>query len=366
MVKIVITGASGNVGTGLLRALAADSSEHEVVGVCRRPPEAVPPYDSVRWQSCDLAADDAPDVLDEVLRDVDAVVHLAWMFQPVRDGARMQRTNFKGTSAVLSAARRAGVPQIVHCSSISAYAPTSAAPVTEQAATSGVPGSAYGEGKAEAEALVARFAEDNPDIAVATIRPTLVAQAAASASFLALFFDPLVPRQLFSLLRRGKIPLVPLPSQLKVQLVHSDDVGDAIVRILRTRARGPFNIAADTLTTHDLAAAAGGRPLPVPTGVMRAMVRLLWRARVLHMSPGWFDVGTRSPLIDTSRAREELGWTPRTSSTACAREQLSGIADATHLPSPVLRRDRFKTERRNSRSAADRRQLRAKAATTPL
>lgn len=346
----MITGASGNVGTGLIRALAADSPDHEVVGLCRRPPRAVAPYDSVRWQSCDLAADDAPDVLDEVMRGADAVVHLAWMFQPVRDGTRLQRTNFKGTSAVLAVARRAGVPQVVHCSSIAAYAPTSAAPVTEQAATTGIPFSSYGEGKSEAESMVARFAADNPDIAVATIRPTLVAQAGASASFLALFFDPLVPRQLFSLLRRGKIPLLPLPADLKVQLVHADDVGDALVRILRTRARGPFNIAADTLTVQDLAAAAGARAVPVPVGLVRSLVGVLWRLRALHMSPGWFDVGTRAPLIDTSRAREELGWTPRVSSTACAREQIAGIADAADLPSPVLRRDRFKTERRISRS----------------
>jgi nucleoside-diphosphate-sugar epimerase len=282
------------------------------------------------------------------------------MFQPVRDGTRLQRTNFKGTSAVLGAARRAGVPQIVHGSSIAAYSPTSAVPVTEQAATAGVPGSAYGEGKSEVEAVLARFAEDNPDIAVATIRPTLVAQAGASASFLALFFDPLVPRQLFSLLRRNRIPLLPLPSRLKVQLVHADDVGDAIVRILRTRARGPFNIAADTLTMGDLAAAAGARALPVPVGFMRLLVSALWRVRALHMSPGWFDVGTRSPLIDTSRAREELGWTPRTTSAACAREQIAGIADATHLPSPVLRRDRFKTERRVSRTASRAPEHRAK------
>jgi len=348
MVKIVITGASGNVGTGLIRALAADGPGHEVVGVCRRPPGTVAPYDSVTWQSCDLASDEAPDVLEEVMRCADAVVHLAWMFQPVRDGTRLQRTNFKGTAAVLRAARRAGVPHVVHGSSIAAYAPAPTSTVREDAPTTGITGSAYGEGKSEAESELARFAEENPDIAVAMVRPTLVTQAGASASFLALFFDPLVPRQLFGLLRRGLIPVLPLPSPLRVQLVHADDVGDAIVRILRTRARGPFNIAADTLELNDLASAAGARGLPVPASLFKAVVGVLWRLRVLHMSPGWFDVGTRSPLIDTTRAREELGWAPRKSSADCAREQMGGIADAAALPSPALRRDRFKTEPRGS------------------
>ncbi|MCG8922070.1 NAD-dependent epimerase/dehydratase family protein [Lentzea sp. CC55] len=344
MVKVVITGASGNVGTGLVRALAADSPDHEIVGVCRRPPPAVAPYDSVTWQACDLAADDAPDVLEDVMRGADAVVHLAWMFQPVRDGARLQRTNFKGTAAVLRAARRAGVPHVVHASSIAAYGSAPASTVSEEAPTTGIAGSAYGEGKSEVEAEVARFAAENPDIAVAVVRPALVAQAGASASFLALFLDPVVPRQVFGLMRRGRLPLLPLPSPLRVQLVHADDVGDAIVRILHRRARGPFNVAADALELDDLAAAAGARAVPVPVRAVKAVVSALWRLRALHMSPGWFDVGTKSPLIDTTRAREELGWAPRKTSAECAREQIGGIADATALPSPVLRRDRFKTE----------------------
>jgi nucleoside-diphosphate-sugar epimerase len=107
MVKVVITGASGNVGTGLVRALAADDSEHEVVGVCLRPPGTVAPYGSMTWQSCDLASGTAPDVLDDVMRGADAVVHLAWMFQPVRDGTRLHRTNFKGTTSPLIDTTRA-------------------------------------------------------------------------------------------------------------------------------------------------------------------------------------------------------------------------------------------------------------------
>ncbi|ANZ41650.1 hypothetical protein BBK82_42590 [Lentzea guizhouensis] len=301
--KIVITGASGNVGTGLLRALAADDADHEVIGICRRPPRAVPPYAGVRWIACDLASDTAPDVLEEAMRGAGAVVHMAWMFQPVREGERLQRTNFKGTTAVLRAARRAGVPHVVHGSSIAAYAPASA-PVDENAATTGIPGSTYGAGKSEIESELTRFAAENPDIAVAAVRPTLVAQPGASASFLALFLDPLVPRRLFGLLRRGMIPLLPLPSSLQVQLVDADDVGDAIVRILHARARGAFNLASDTLELTDLAATAGARPLPVPAGIAR----------------------------------------PRKSSAACARDQIAGLAEAAALPSPALRRDRFRTE----------------------
>ncbi|MFI9012223.1 NAD-dependent epimerase/dehydratase family protein [Actinosynnema sp. NPDC053489] len=346
--KVVITGASGNVGTGVLRALAADGG-HEVVGICRRPPAPGPPFDGVRWHACDLGGDNAHDVLGEALAGADAVVHAAWMFQPIRQGERLHRTNQTGTATVVEAARRAGVPHVVHTSSIAAYAPGGDGPVPETWPTTGVPGSVYGVGKAEVEAALRRFVAENPGTAVAVVRPTLVAQSAASASFLALFFDPLVPGWLIRQVREGRVPLLPLPAGMRVQLVHADDVGDAVVRILRRRAAGAFNLAADTLTTADLAGVAGARAVPVPAAAMRAAVGLLWRARALGMSPGWFDVGTRSPLVDTTRAREELGWSPRFDSLDCAREQLAGLAGGTPGPSPALRRDRLVEDRRAAR-----------------
>jgi len=343
-VKIVITGASGNVGAGVLRALAADDGDHRVVGICRRPPDQVPPFDKVAWHACDLGEENARDVLDEVMTGADAVVHLAWMFQPIRQGQRLHRTNHKGTAAVLEAARRAGVPHVVHASSIGVYAPAGQQPVDESWPATGVPGSVYGAGKAEVEAVLNRFAEDNPGTAVAVIRPTLVAQSAASASFLALFFDPLVPQWLIRLVRDGRIPLLPLPAGMRVQLVHADDVGDAVVRILHRRATGAFNLAADTLTAADLAGVACARAVPVPATAMRTGVGLLWRLGAIGMSPGWFDVGTRSPLVDTSRARTELGWSPRVDSAGCAREQLAGLAEGTPGPSRALSRDRFRED----------------------
>lgn len=340
--RIVITGASGNVGTGVLRALATDREEHEVVGVCRRPPDPVPPYDAAAWRSCDLADSAAPDLLDEAFAGADAVVHLAWMLQPSRHGELVHRTNYKGTVAVLEAARRAGVPHVVHMSSIAAYAPAGPEPVTEDRPTTGVPGSRYGQGKAEVEAVLRRFAADHPGVAVTVVRPALVAQREASASFHALFFAPITPRRLVGLVRSGRLPVLPLPAGLRVQLVHADDVGDAVVRILRRRARGAFNLAADTLTARDLARLVGARLLPVPPGLMRAAVGVLWRLHAIGMSPGWFDVGTRSPLVDTGRAGAELGWAARTSSADAARELLAGLADGAEGGSPVLHRDRLR------------------------
>jgi nucleoside-diphosphate-sugar epimerase len=79
---VVVTGASGNVGTSVVRALAAEPDVREIVGLVRRLPAWHPP--KVRWVQADVARDD----LSAHVEGAGAVIHLAWLIQPSRDGAR--------------------------------------------------------------------------------------------------------------------------------------------------------------------------------------------------------------------------------------------------------------------------------------
>ncbi len=106
--RIVITGASGNAGTALLSRLVA-SGGHELVGVSRRRPPAVLPYDSAESLCVDLGADGARSALRPVLTGADAVVHVAGLIQPSRRPQDMHRVNQQGTGAVTDAAIAAGV-----------------------------------------------------------------------------------------------------------------------------------------------------------------------------------------------------------------------------------------------------------------
>src|ERR1700712_4115236 len=117
--RIVITGASGNVGTALLRALPA---EHDVVGVVRRPPPPHGVYQRVDWRAVDLTDPDAVSTLPAVLDGADVVVHLAWGFQPTRDTDYLNRLGVGGTSAVLQAAHSNDVGHMIHMSSVGTYA----------------------------------------------------------------------------------------------------------------------------------------------------------------------------------------------------------------------------------------------------
>ena len=126
---VAVTGASGNLGTALLRRLTAPGSGvAEVRGLARRQPPDTAPYDGVRWHLADLGSVDSAEVLPGFLDGVDAVVHLAWALQPGRRPDDLRRVNVGGTGRVVRAAAEAGVAHVVHMSSLGAYAPGAVGP----------------------------------------------------------------------------------------------------------------------------------------------------------------------------------------------------------------------------------------------
>src|SRR5690349_6823865 len=141
--KIVVTGATRNVGTSVIRALAADEQVSEIVGLARRLPDWRPPR--TRW----VAADVERDPLD--FAGADVVIHLAWLIQPSRDGAELERVNVRGSRKVFQAAERAGAA-IVHASSIGVYSPgPKDRAVDESWPREGIASSFYSRHKALAE-----------------------------------------------------------------------------------------------------------------------------------------------------------------------------------------------------------------------
>jgi UDP-glucose 4-epimerase len=325
--RIVVTGASGNVGAGVLRALAVSIPDAEVIGVCRRPPTEGLIYERVRWHAVDLSEPSAATQLEPAMRGADVVIHLALAVQPVRDEDYLYRANVLGTQAVLNAMTSAGVHQLIYASSLGIYAPVAQGPVSESWPDIGQATSTYSRHKVIVERLLDQFVLDHPETTVARFRPTVVVQREAAWLIRSLYLGPLVPRAVFKLLRRHVLRVLPLPAGLALQFVHADDVGDAVVRLIQRRAEGSFNIAADILDSHALAGLVGARPSEVSPDRMRSVVVALSRARLAALTPGWYDVATSSPLMDTSKARAELGWAPTRSSSESAQALLDGLAE---------------------------------------
>jgi nucleoside-diphosphate-sugar epimerase len=332
-VRTVITGASGNVGTALLRRLREGG--HELVGLCRRPPEAVPPYDAATWRALDLADEDAEDELADVVARADAVVHLAWGFQPSHDVGYLERVGVGGTHAVVRAVRRTGVPHLVHMSSLGAYSPApDGVRVDESWPTDGIATLAYSRHKVAAERILDEHERDHPDgPVVARMRPGLIVQRDSGSALLRYGVPSYMPA---AALRH--VPLLPVDRSLVVPVVHTGDVADAIARVLERRAGGPFNLAADPPVTRDvIARVLGARPVHVPRVVLHTAAALAWHARLQPLDPGWLDLAFAVPLLDTTRARRELGWAPTVTADAALAQVVNGMADAADAPSPALR-----------------------------
>ena len=329
--RIVVTGATGNVGTSLVNALAADERVQSIVGLERRLPDWRPP--KTEWVSADVARDD----LRPHFEGAAAVIHLAWLIQPSRDGAELERVNVDGSRRVFEAAAEAGAGALVHASSIGVYSPgPKDRPVDESWPRDGVQSSFYSRHKAAAERALDAVEAANPRLRVVRLRPALIFKRESGPEIRRLFGGPLVPT---ALLKPGRIPVLPLPDRLIVQGVHADDVAEAYrLAALSGDARGAYNIAAQPILDPDtIARALRARRVPVPEKAVRVLADLAWRAHVQPTPAGWVDMGLTVPVMDTRRAREELGWAPRRDATEALRELLAGMREPAGMDTPPLR-----------------------------
>jgi nucleoside-diphosphate-sugar epimerase len=328
-VKVLVTGATGNVGSAVVRRLRSEPWVDEVVGLSRRGGG-----DADRTVRADLGRPSSEPVLRDALREVDAVVHLAWLIQPSHDEPALRATNVGGARRVLDAARETQVGHVVVVSSVGAYSRgPKDRPVDESWPTDGVPSSSYSRYKAEVERLMDSAERGLP--LLTRLRPGLVFQRGASTEITRYFLGRFVPR---SLLGRLKVPALPLPPQLVFQAVHADDVAAAVATVLERRAGGAFNVAAEPpLTPDDLARAVGAqRSVPLPIGVLRPLVSLTWRAHLQPTDGGWIDLAASVPLMTTDRLRA-LGWAPQHDAVSALHELVTGMRDGVGELTPPLR-----------------------------
>ena len=329
--RIVVTGASGNMGSAALRALGEDERVDSIVGLARR--QASAPLPKVEWVSGDVL--DAP--LESLFAGADAVVHLAWLIQPARDRAQTEAVNVAGSRRVFRAAAAAGVGALLHASSVGAYSPHPGNQrVDESWGTQGIPTSFYSRDKAAAERELDAVESAHGDrLRVVRLRPGIVVQREAAAEQRRLFLGPFVPG---SLLRPALLPVLPLPSALRLQAVHAHDLADAWRRVITSPdAHGAYNVAAEpVLDGPGFARALGSRYVGVPTAPVRALAAATYAARLQPTEAGWLDLGTQAPLMDCRRIREELGWAPRRDGIEALEDVVVGLREGAGADTPPL------------------------------
>jgi nucleoside-diphosphate-sugar epimerase len=334
--RIAITGASGNLGTALLRELTDSGAGHDVIAIARRIPPSVAPYDRARWIAIDVGGETATRELTDAFAGVDAVVHLAWQFQPSRRIAQLYATGVEGTRNVLAAVSAADVRHLVHMSSGAVYTGVDDhRTVDESWSRSGVEHSVYSLGKVRAERAIDDWEHTHSGTPpVARLRPGFIGQGGIGAELLRYTMPGHLPASVLRVL-----PVLPLDRTLSIPAVHARDVATAIRLILDQRAQGAFNLAADPpVSAADIADALDAHLMHVPKSLVAAAIALSWRLHLQPVDRGWIELAYRVPLLDCTRAHDELGWLPAFSGTETIRRSVEAVLQSEAGASPPLRR----------------------------
>ena len=327
--RVVVTGATGNVGTSVLEALGEEPKVESIAGIARRLPEIEMP--KVEWIGADINEVELAAFFD----GADAVIHLAWAIQPSRDEAVTARINVEGSRRVFEAAAAAEVPALIYASSVGAYSPgPKQRQVDESWPVDGIPTSFYSRHKAATEDMLDELEGRAPELRVVRLRKALIFKAEAASEIRRLFAGPFLPG---FLVRKQLIPLLPRVPRLRFQAVHSRDVGQAYRQAVVREVHGAFNVAAEPeIGIEELCEFFGARSFPLPADALRAAADLSWKLRLQPSPPGWIDLALGVPMMDTTRARTELGWEPTVTSLEALEDLLEGFRGAKGAETPTL------------------------------
>ena len=318
---VAVTGPTGTFGFGLMPLLEADDRIGRVVGVARRPFEpAEQGWSKMVYRRGDVRDQEA---MAGAFEGADVVVHLAFIIIG-GDPETTRAVNVQGTLGAYRAAREAGAKRFVYASSIAAYGFHEDNPIgmTEDWPTRPADRLSYAREKAELEGLLrAEAAGAGPDLYL--LRPPIVLgpHAVGGKADLPSGVESIV-RMLIKLPR-----LLPVPAavpKLPLQLIHEDDVGQALLLcVVGAGPPGAYNIAAeDVVTTVDMARELGLLTLPLPAGPAQAAARVAAKIPGLPTVAQWFEALAQPAIMDISKAREELGWSPQVSALDALRQSL--------------------------------------------
>ena len=309
---VAVTGPTGTFGLALLPLLQQDDQVERVIGIARRP------FDPTErgWTKMEYRRGDVrdADALRTAFEGADVVVHLAFL---ILSGGRetTRAINVEGTLNAFRAAAEVGAKRFVYASSIAAYGFHRDNPIgiTEDWATRPADRLFYAQEKAELEHLLQEQAGKHPQTALYLLRPPIVLgpDAVGAKVSIPTVLAPVV-RGLGAGLRH--LPRLPaLVPDLPLQLIHQDDVAEALhLCVTGAGPPGAYNIAADDVVTGiDVARELGLRAVRVPGGPFAAVARAAAKLPYLPSGAQWVEAIGHPAIMDTTKAKSQLGWRPR-------------------------------------------------------
>ena len=326
MLTVAVTGPTGEVGKPFVAALERSDRVGRILSMARRPFE---PAD-YGWEKVEYRRGDILDreAVDALVAGADVVVHLAFVI--VAGQGKSREINLTGSRNVFEAAVAAKARRLVYTSSVAAYGFDATLPalLTEDVEALGTERHPYSAQKAEVEAELTEALVGSGTEAY-VFRPCIVAGPDARLLVESIPMSGLgrrLPGPVRSLLDRVPAlrPVLPDPG-VPFQLVHHDDVAAALCAAVAGEAEpGVYNLAGEgEITMSDLAHELGWHAVPAPKSAVGVIAEIVARLPFLPGQASWVEALRRPVLMDTSRAREELGWRPQHDTRQTLREMVS-------------------------------------------
>jgi nucleoside-diphosphate-sugar epimerase len=325
---VAVTGPTGTFGFGLMPLLQQEAAVNKIVGIARRP------FDPAQfgWSKMEYRQGDVRDqeALREAFAGADAVVHLAFMITGTADAETIRAINIEGTLNALRAAREAKAKRFVYASSVAAYGfhPDNPVGMKEDWPTRPAARLFYAREKAELEQALREEADAAPEPALYLLRPPIVLGPHAVGAKGELP-APLAGagRRALDLVRRLPVPVPMLAPGIQLQFIHEEDVGQALLRcVLAEGPPGAYNIAGDgVLTGADVTRELGLAPLTIPGGVVQAAAKAAGAIPKPPFTPpaaDWVEALSHPAIMDITKAKQELGFTPRYTGLEALRETI--------------------------------------------
>jgi UDP-glucose 4-epimerase len=328
---VAVTGPTGDIGVAALRALDASPTVGRVIGMARRPFD---PADHGLSEKVIYRRGDVLDrgSVDDLVADADVVMHLAFIL--IGDPDEAQSINLEGSRNVFEAAVAAGAKRLVYTSSVAAYGfhEDNPQPLGEDVPTRGTDDFYYSAHKAELEDVLDEIVAGTKTDAY-VFRPCIVAGAGAhmlietTVGLLPVYGQLRLARRVLDTLPFLG-PVLPDPG-VDFQLVHTDDVASALLAAtVGTGEPGRYNLAGPgSMSVSRMARHLGWWSVPVPGPAVATLDEILSRVPGLPAEAAWLTAFRVPVLMDTHKAREELGWEPRWDAESTLRETIAGARE---------------------------------------
>jgi nucleoside-diphosphate-sugar epimerase len=326
---VAVTGPTGTFGSGLIPLLQADHRVARIVGIARRPFDPA----AYGWTKMEYRRGDVrdPSALRDAFGHADVVVHLAFLITGAGSRQAIRSVNVEGTLNAFRAAAQAGARRFVYASSVAAYGfhPDNPIGMTEDWPVRPAARLFYAKEKAQLEQLLQAEAARSATPDLYLLRPSIVLGPHVVGGK-DLLPGPLAPMgrrlagQVGRLALQVPVPVPVLVPDLPVQFVHEQDVGRALLQcVVAAGPPGAYNIAGDGIVTApDIARELGLLPLPLPAAPAQIAARAIAALPFLPPVAEWVEAASHPAIMDTTRAKRELGWSPSFTALQALRDTL--------------------------------------------